>query len=133
MPHDPAIQTLLDSTVTHWSHNDSDGLGSLFAPDASLINPFGQRADGRDAVAAMYRSFFAVGMLLHRSTTMIDLESVRMSGEDSAFLDATQHLYRPDGDTLLVLHLTALIRRIDGTWYYSDARPYQPVPAPIPA
>ena len=131
MPLEPAVQTLLDATATHWARNDANALASLFAPDGTLINPFGQRADGRDAVADMYRTFFADGMLLHASTTTIDIESLRTCGDDTAFLDATQQLYRPDGETLLVLHLAAFLRRTEGTWQYVDARPYQPIPAAI--
>lgn len=117
-----AIKASLDRFCAAWQANDGTALGGYFTDDGSLINPFGQRADGRTAVAAMYTEFFA-GMLRGTSTT-INVASVRLIGEDHAFVDAEQPITAPDGSVVLVAHLAALLGRDGAAWRFVDSRPY---------
>ena len=57
--------------------------------------PFGQRAEGRAAVAAMYSEYFA-GML-RGSLTSFNLDSARAVEADHAFADGEQTINAPDG------------------------------------
>jgi uncharacterized protein (TIGR02246 family) len=111
-----------------WSKNDGSALADLFTADGSLINPFGERADGRDAIAAMYSDYFA-GMLAGTSTSF-KLETVRPVGDGHAFVDAEQTIISPEGGALLVVHLAALLRRESDDWLIADGRPYTPAPMP---
>jgi uncharacterized protein (TIGR02246 family) len=118
----------LDSFAESWSSNDGSTLGELFTEDGSLVNPFGERADGQEAIAAMYSGYFA-GMLAGTSTT-IEVETIRPVGDSHALVDAEQAITTPDGGVVLVVHLTALLRRDGEEWRFVDSRPYTPASAP---
>ena len=105
-----------------WSDNDGAALGEFFSEDGSLINPFGQRADGREAIAAMYREYFT-GMLAG-SSTAIKVETIRPVGDDLAVADAEQTITGADSRVVLVVHLVALLRRDGEDWRFVDSRPY---------
>jgi uncharacterized protein (TIGR02246 family) len=120
--HLDQIKSALDEFSAAWKTNDGATVAGCFVEDGTLINPFGQRADGRAAVAAMYSEYFA-GMLAGTSTT-IDLASVRPVGDDHAFADGEQTIHGPDGSALLVLHIAALLRRDGDDWRFVDSRPY---------
>lgn len=119
----------LDQFASTWASNDGAALGELFTEDASLINPFGLRADGREAIAAMYEDYFA-GMLAGTSTS-VQVETIRTVGDGYAFADAEQTITASDGGVLLVAHLAALLRSHGGDWRFVDSRPYTPAPAPV--
>lgn len=117
-----AITAFLDRLAATWKTNDGTALGELFTTDGSLINPFGERADGRAAIAAMYTAYFQ-GMLA-ATTTTCTLEGVRAVPGDHALLDAQQTITAPTGETALTVHLTALLRRDGDSWLFADCRPY---------
>jgi uncharacterized protein (TIGR02246 family) len=89
------LDIALDGFSAAWKTNDGATVAGFFVEDGTLINPFGHRADGRAAVAAMYSEFFA-GMLAGSSTT-VDLASVRPVGDDHAFADGQQTINGPAG------------------------------------
>ncbi len=90
--------------------------------DGSLVNPFGERADGQAALTAMYSQYFD-GML-QGSTTSITLSHLRPVGPDHALADADQTVHSPDGEVLLSLHVVNLLRRTGDGWQLVDSRPY---------
>src|SRR5437868_15463417 len=78
-----SVIAFLDRFADAWKRNDASAAAALFVDDGSLINPFGQRADGHAAVQAMYADYFS-GMLRGTTTTVV-LSSVRGLGADHAF------------------------------------------------
>ena len=116
------IKPALDGFCAAWKANDGTTVAGFFVDDGALINPFGQRADGRAAVAAMYSEYFG-GMLAGTSTTF-DLATVRAVGDDHAFVDGEQTISAPDGSIVLVVHVAALLRRDGDGWLFVDSRPY---------
>ena len=116
----------LDRFAETWASNDGGALSELFTEDGSLVNPFGQRADGRAAVARMYREYFAG--LLAGTTTSISLESIRPTGDGHAFAVAEQTITASAGEVLMVVHLAALLRHDGDDWHFVDSRPYAPAP-----
>jgi uncharacterized protein (TIGR02246 family) len=117
-----AIRSALDRLAGAWKTNDGAAVASSFVPDGTLINPFGQRADGRGAIAAMYTEHFA-GMLRGTSTTL-ELAGVRVVEREHALADADQTIRDRDGKVVLTVHLVALLRRDGDDWHFADARPY---------
>ncbi len=117
-----SIQAFLDQAGEVWKTNDGGAFADLFTEDGSLINPFGERVDGRGAVGAMYSEFFK-GMLSGTSTTMT-VQSVRAVGDGYAFADCDQTITGAEGQAVLAGHLAALLRHDNGSWYFLDARPY---------
>lgn len=123
-----SAEEFLDEFAEAWGKNDGKLLGDHFSNDGALINPFGQRADGRAAMATMYSRYFA-GMLAGTSTT-VRVESARPVGEDSAFVDAEQTIMAADGSVVLTVHLAALLQQDDEGWRFVEARPYAFAAAP---
>jgi uncharacterized protein (TIGR02246 family) len=115
-------EKFLDLVIEAWATNDGTTVASLFVDDGSLINPFGDRADGRAAIGAMYSEFF--GGMLRGTTTSFELGTVRTVGTDHAFVDGEQTISGPDHGVVLVAHIAALLRREGDTWRFVDARPY---------
>jgi uncharacterized protein (TIGR02246 family) len=105
-----------------WKTNDAAAVAGFFAEDGSLVNPFGQRADGRAGVAAMYAEYF--GGMLRGSSTTINVTRVRAVGHTHAFADGEQTIHAADGTVLLALRIAALLARDGGGWRIVDARPY---------
>lgn len=121
-----AIQASFNRFCAAWNTNDGVTLADCYVADGSLITPFGQRADGRSAVAAMYAALLAGP--LQGTTTTISLARVRTVGADHAFVDAEQAIITPDGSVLVGAHLAALLRHEGDSWRFVDARPYTFVP-----
>lgn len=122
------LQSTFQRYADHWKTNDGAAVAGDFVEAGSLINPFGQRADGRAAIAAMYAEYFR-GMLRGTSTTF-QIASVRSVEGDHAFVDVEQTVIGPDGQVVLAAHLAALLRRESGGWRIVDGRPYAFAPLP---
>lgn len=128
MSEQGSVEAFLEAVADSWKTNDGSALGEFFTPDGSLINPFGERADGRGAVADLYTDYF--GGLLEGTTTTITLEACRPIDPDHVLIDAEQPIYARDGAVVLVAHLVALLRRDADTWQFVDCRPYPFAPRP---
>ena len=117
-----AVEEFFRLFADAWKTNDGAAVASFFVSDGSLINPFGQRADGRDAVAAMYSEYFE-GMLRGTSTA-IDVASVRGVESNHVLVDGEQTIMASSGEIILVAHLVALLGRDGDSWLFVDGRPY---------
>jgi uncharacterized protein (TIGR02246 family) len=117
-----------DKLAAAWSANDGAAFAAFFTEDGSLINPFGERADGRAALTAMYSEYF--GGMLKGTTTSISLAHLRPIEPGHALADAEQTIYAPNGDVLLALHVVNLLRQDGGDWRLVDSRPYAFPPPP---
>ena len=117
-----SVAEFFDGLCKAWDTNDGTELASRFTADGSLINPFGERADGCGAVAAMYADYFS-GMLAGTTSTF-RLETVRTIDRDHVLADGEQLIKAADGAVVLAVHLTSLLRREEGEWRTVDARPY---------
>lgn len=127
-PHD-SVSAFYDKLAAAWSANDGTAFAAFFTEDGSLINPFGERADGRQALTAMYSEYF--GGMLKGTTTSISLTRTRPAGPDHVLADAEQTIYTSDGDVLMALHVVSLLRRDGNDWRLADSRPY--IVSPLPA
>lgn len=110
-----------------FSAHDAEKLGSLFSPDGSLINPMGERADGRDQVAAQFRKSF--DGVLKGTKTRLDIKSARLVTPDVALVDVEQQLTGgsppPNSPSPRTAHVVALLGKGGGgEWMFLDARPY---------
>jgi uncharacterized protein (TIGR02246 family) len=124
-----SVVSFYEKLAASWKDNDGAEFAAFFAEEGSLINPFGERADGREALAAMYSEYFA-GML-KGTTTSIVLTHLRLVGADYAFADAEQSVYGANGEVVLALHAANLLRRNgDDDWQLVDSRPYTFPPRP---
>jgi uncharacterized protein (TIGR02246 family) len=117
-----AVGDFFEQVTKAWDSNDGEAFGAQFTDDGTLINPFGERATGRAEVTAMYVQYFA-GML-GGTTSTVQVQSLREIDRTNALVDADQNILAPDGTVVLAVHLTALLRLVDGEWRFVDARPY---------
>jgi uncharacterized protein (TIGR02246 family) len=122
------VASLYGKLAASWRANDGAAFAALFAEDGSLINPFGERADGREALTAMYSEYF--GGMLKGTTTSITLTHLRPVEPDHAFADAEQTIYAATGEVMLALHVANLLRRDGDDWQLVDSRPYGFAPRP---
>lgn len=122
-PLTSSVAALFDEVSAVWKSNDGAAAAALFTDDGSLINPFGERADGRAALAAMYTDYF--GGMLQGTTTSIELSRVRAMGSEFAVADAEQTIFAANGDVVLSLHVVNVLRRDGDDWRLLDSRPYE--------
>jgi len=123
------IPAMLGRFCDAWQTNDGAAVASFYTQDSSLINPFGERADGRDAIAAMYTRYY--GGLLAGTGTVIEQQTVRYVEGYHAFVDANQAVVDLAGNTVLTLHVALLLRLEDDRWMIVDARPYAYAAPPV--
>jgi SnoaL-like domain len=74
------VAAFYEKLAASWSANDGAEFAAFFTEDGSLVNPFGQRADGRDALRTMYSEYF--GGMLKGTTTSISLTHLRLIEPD---------------------------------------------------
>lgn len=106
---------------------DADEAGAMFAPDGTIINPVGERAEGRDQVTALFRRDFEG--VLKGVKNKLTILSVRMVTPEFAFVDIQQELTggkpMPGRPHPWVAHAAVLLtRQGGGDWMVLDARPY---------
>ncbi len=106
---------------------DADRLGTMFVPDGTLVNPMGERAEGREQVVALFRRGFDT--VLKGTRNKIHIQHVRMVTPELAFVDFEQELMGgsppPDAPRPWVAHGVALLsKQGGGAWMVLDARPY---------
>ena len=127
--HSDQIESMFDRFSASWKSNDGAAVASFFVDDGTLINPFGQRADGRTAITAMYSEYF--GGMLRDTATTFKLASVRAVENNHAFVDGEQTVNGADGNVVLIVHLAALLRRDGDGWRFVDSRPYSFAAMPV--
>jgi uncharacterized protein (TIGR02246 family) len=71
-----SVEQFFTAFADAWETNEGEAVAALFVDDGALINPFGQRADGRTAIVGMYSDYFA-GMLKGTSTRPSQLLTAR--------------------------------------------------------
>ena len=126
--NEETVVKFFERVAARWKTNDGAEFASTFAEDASLINPFGERADRRAAIGNMYSEYFA-GMLQRTSTTL-EVQTVRSAEPNHAFVDAEQTIFGSNGEVVLALHLASLLRRDGDERSCVDSRPYAYSPTP---
>ncbi len=133
-----AIKSLFVKFSDGWNKQDGMAMAATYAEDASLIDPMGEEARGREAIANLLNK--AVSVFLRESKSDHTVNHIRFLTPDVAFVDATQTVtgaLSPDGKTMpdATLHVAVLLLKKDNNWWFVDARPYQfmtPPPAPMP-
>jgi uncharacterized protein (TIGR02246 family) len=123
-----SVTAFFEKLAETWNTNDGAAFAACFTEDGSLINPFGERADGRAALTTMYTEYF--GGMLKGTTTSIDLTQLRRVEANHALADADQTIYGDNGDVVLALHVVNLLRREGEDWRMVDSRPYAFPPPP---
>lgn len=129
---DQAIRSRFDEFVTAWNQHDPRTMSSLFAEDADLINPFGRAAKSRQEIEQMFRDEHSGP--LKQSRMSLRFENVRFLAPDVAI---TNHAYElagardPSGKEITMHgHLTEVLKKNGGDWFFAAARPVVPLTLP---
>ncbi|HET6965030.1 MAG TPA: SgcJ/EcaC family oxidoreductase [Acidimicrobiales bacterium] len=117
-----SVNTFFGKLVDAWGANDGKAVAGLFTETGSLINPFGERADGRAALTEMYTGYFSG--LLKGTTTSVRLTQLRPIEASYAFADVDQAICAPDGQVIMDLHVVNLLQKQGDDWLLVDSRPY---------
>lgn len=78
-----------------WNDGDGEAFGALYAQDATFVTIRGERATGRDAIAAGHAEIFRT--VYAGSTNRMRLDSVRTVGDGALLTSATSTLTAPTG------------------------------------
>jgi len=130
-----AIQQVWQQFSDAWGHGDAHARAAVWAEDASLINPFGIKAEGRPAIEKLFEQE-AVGFAKGTTHTFSSF-SYRFLTPTLAAVDATgeiKGIKAADGTAMptLTIHVFAIMAETGGTWQIKVARPYLPAPPPGP-
>jgi len=127
-----AIQKVWQQFSDAWGR-DARARAALWTEDASLINPYGQKAEGRAAIEKLFEQEDAT---FARGTTHTFSDfSYHFFTPTFAAVDATgelKGLKGADGAPMppLKIHVFALLVEKGGVWQVKLARPYVPAPPP---
>jgi uncharacterized protein (TIGR02246 family) len=128
-----AIQKVWQQFSDAWARADAPARAALFSEDATLINPFGVKANGRAAIEKLFEQE-NVGFARDTTHTFSDF-SFRFLTPTLAEVDATGEITGKPGtdramQPTLSIHVFAIMAKRSGTWQLQDARPYVIAPAP---
>ncbi len=115
----PGVQTLLerfDSTATSATMLDAAGRAALFTDDATFLNAFGNRTEGRPAVDSMLNRMYSSNQFRRAQIERLD-RRVRVLAPNLVLVDHLERLTGQGGGTGRVnpprmTHITLLLRQI---------------------
>lgn len=124
--------------VAAWNRHDPKAMAALWIRDGDLINPFGQVANGREAVEKLLTNEHSTFM--KGTTFTIANMKARMIKPDVAMVDwdvEISGMHGSDGSPMapLKVHINQVMVKQGGQWWTAAARPvsYLPTPGSAPA
>lgn len=112
--------------VVVFNSHDPDKLAALWTPDGVYVDKAtGQRTEGREALAADFRTLFEASPAVQLSG---EIEGVRLISDDVAMVDGTTVTLAPDEEPNASAYSAVFVRR-DGKWLV-DSVHEQPLPTP---
>jgi len=130
------IRARYDQFVEAWNRHDVEGLAGMYAIDGDHREPDGAEADGRDAVALLFKRQH--DSVFNQSRLMLNIADIWFVTREVALVDggyALSGARTPDGKELPERrgHLTAVVLFEDGQWWIAASRlmiptelPYKP-------
>jgi uncharacterized protein (TIGR02246 family) len=120
-----ALRELTSQFAAAWNKHDAKALTATFGENATVINPMGRRANGRDAIQTLFNDEHTTFMKDTQATMTV--ETFRFPRPDVAFLDTAMEITgmkTPDGKDLPLqrMHVTALAAKQGKRWLWLEAR-----------
>jgi uncharacterized protein (TIGR02246 family) len=134
-----AIRQATADFSTAWNKHDPKAIAALWAKDGDLIDPWGKKSEGREAVEKFFtHEHTGEGALAH-CTYEMKADSIRMISPDVSLEDWDVVLsgLKPEGAPAPLppqFHRVVVIRHKEGgKWPIAAARPGLPTPVDAPA
>ena len=127
------IKKMFSTFDAAWAKGDGVGRASIFSSNASVINPFGQVANGMGEITKLFNDEMAGPLkgTMHTAT----VTSITMLAPTVAMIDCDLKLTgmrnadgKPTAD--LNMHGVFVATKMDGKWMMTVARPYAFLPMP---
>jgi uncharacterized protein (TIGR02246 family) len=125
---DAALRARADEFVAAWNSHDTKAMTAVFAPDATLINPYGRVATGRPAIEQLFTDEHTGPM--KASTFTIDRNEIKMLSPTVAVQDWEVTLSglalagSGSGPDTLKHHVTTIAVKKDGKWWVEATRAF---------
>jgi len=119
------IANMMTELADAFTRGEPDAVAAFFTDDATLINPAGARAQGRDQIRQVVHD--DLRRILAGSKSTFILESMRACGPGLALVDATHKVEGARGEQMqgdLDLHVVCLCEKRGDRWMWRDARPH---------
>ena len=123
-----AIKDRINDFKVAWEKDDAKAMSSAWTEDATLINPFGRKANGR---AEMEKIFVDEHATIFKGTTYeISDVTVQSISADVAVADVSAKItgiHKADGSAApdFEHHVVWVLVKKDGQWMGAAGRPYQ--------
>jgi uncharacterized protein (TIGR02246 family) len=122
-----SLQSQISEFSAAFTKGDANAVTSFFTSDATLINPVGERAQGRDAILQVVQN--DINTFLKGSRNEFKLENTRTISDDLMLIDMNHfvtELKTVDGKEApsVTFHIVVLAKKVGDRWMWLDARPY---------
>jgi len=133
---DAAIHKRHDEWCAAWNKHDAKLMAAFFVPDGDLINPFGHRAQGTEAIEKLFTDEQAGPMA--GTTYAGNIENIHYLGKNIAIIDVAGEITGMKGQDGAAAppfkhHVTWIAEKKGGKWLAHGARAFVTIPAPGPA
>ncbi len=128
-----AINEAFTGFFDSWNKHDVDGMVAHWTRNASLINPMGRKAKGKDEIRALLNDEQTT--IFRQSIAKIVSLDAKRVGDRLAWYDAemtVDNALGPDGAAMpqMKMHIAGLMQRKGHKWLLYAARPYAFLPPP---
>ncbi|MGE3778217.1 MAG: SgcJ/EcaC family oxidoreductase [Pirellulaceae bacterium] len=124
-----AIRERADAYVAAYNRRDAAALASLWSENAVYVNrDTGERIQGRDAIAAMFRELFQAG---GETGLRVSIEAIRLITPEVAIEDGRAEFTSAEGNAMASTYTAVHVKQA-GTWYLDSVRETE-MPAPSSA
>jgi uncharacterized protein (TIGR02246 family) len=132
---DAAIHKRHDEWMAAWNKHDPKLMASFWVESGDLIDPFGKRAQGPQAIEKLFEGEHTGNGVMVGTTYAGTIENIRYIGRNVAIVDVAAEvsgLKGADGAAMPLLkhHVTWVAEKKGGKWMAVAARPCIPVPPP---
>lgn len=102
-----------------FNRGDASAVAGFWAPQGEYIDQVGHKVKGRAALEKLYEKFFAG----HKGAKLsLTVTSARLLTPDVALEEGTTEVAPADGGPPTVAAFSAVLRKIDGQWYFESVR-----------
>lgn len=127
------MKSQLSAMTAAFNKSDPKAVAEFFAMDATLINPQGTKASGRQSISELLQK--DLNGILKAGKTEIKFGSMRSLGPDTAFVDSIHEISikTPTNVNMppLRIQFSGVVKKTGGKWLWLDARPYTMMMMPM--